>query len=949
MGENTHGNTMPHLVIIDGLSFFFRAYHALPPLTRKSDGLPTNALHGFAQMLLRVINDLKPDLCAVALDSKGPTFRDKIYDAYKANRGEMDAEMVQQMPYFEPLIRAFGVEAIQVEGVEADDIIATYAELSVEKGYRLTIVSSDKDLYQLITPTINLLDTMKNKRVGIEQVIEKFGVLPEKVTEVQALIGDTSDNIPGVPGIGPKTAATLIEKYGTLEGIYEHIDDISRPKLRENLITYKDNAFLSRTLVTLKRDVPLPEENIDLNFDPDVSSAISFLEEMEFSSLTTRLKRQYGEEGSTVAVKNTPGAVATPSLPAHQQNVTHIKKVKTADNTEKTKAEAKYVCVTTKAQWREWLAGCKAAKVVAFDTETTNIHAARAALVGISLACEEGYACYVPLAHKSAHNGELDFTNDAPMQQLHFNDIAQDIADLLADKNILKVGHNIKYDLQIMHNVGVNITPIADTMLQSFVLDGGKHNHGLDTLAKLHLKHNTIAFKDVAGTGAKQVTFDYVPLNAATQYAAEDADITLKLYNIFTPRLNSADAAKLLHLYKHVELPLVPTLAAMEMTGVCVDKAELLRLSQEFATRLAAHEEKIFNLAGCNFNVNSPKQLGEVLFDKMGIPLGKNKKRSTNVEVLEKLEEDGHAIAREILAYRSLAKLRSTYTEALLQQINPKTWRIHTSYNQTGAATGRFSSSDPNLQNIPIRTEDGRKIRRAFIPQDGWDMLAADYSQIELRLLAHFSESKALMQAFADDIDIHTHTAHQIFNIPYAEVTPDKRRVAKIINFGIVYGMGAASLAKQTGATKSEAAEYIENYFTRYSGVRDYMAFNKDFARTHGYVETLMGRRVHLPDIMSGHGGLRAGAERAAINAPLQGSNADIIKKVMPEVDTIIKQNNLKTNMLLQVHDELVFEVPPEEHAPALKHITSTMENVVKLRVPLKVEADFGRNWEEAH
>lgn len=933
------GDSVQHLVIIDGLSFFFRAYHAVSNRLTRSDGLPTNALYGFSQMLIKVVKDLQPDLCLVALDSIGPTFRKDMYPEYKANRAELDEEMALQLPYFELLIAAFGLPGIRVEGVEADDIIATLAtRYGVEN--KVTIVSSDKDLLQLLDEAgqVRMLDTMKNKTFGPAEVMEKFGVGPDKVIEVQALIGDSSDNVPGVRGIGPKTAAQLIQQFETIENLYNNLDQVEREKLRESLKNYEKEARISRKLVELKQDVEFPLTEEELAFNPDLTGAAEYLKnELEFKTLADRLP------AGVAAVKKDEKAQKTVNFAEKTPQMSE-KGEKSAEGAQK------YQTVTTQAAFKEWIERIQQAGVVAIDTETTSLDALQAKLVGISLAVKAGAGCYVPLAHVQKNEGELDFGgNDEKIEQLDKNWVKEQLKPILLDKSIVKVGHNLKYDLHILHGEGLDIPHLEDTMLMSFCLDGGKHGHNMDLLALKHLGHQTIAFKDVAGTGKSQITFDQVPLEQATPYAAEDADITLQLYEFFKKRLDAAGMEPVKKLYEKVERALVPTLARMEEQGILVDKAELSKLSQEFETRLRAHEAEIFKLAGTEFNVNSPKQLGEVLFDQMGLQAGKKKTRSTNVEIMEILAADGHTIAAEVLAYRQVAKLRSTYTEALIGQINPKTGRVHTSYHQAGAATGRFSSSDPNLQNIPIRSEDGRKIRRAFITQPGWQLLGADYSQIELRLLAHMSDSKPLQEAFIQGQDIHTHTAHQLLGIPHAEVTTDQRRVAKIINFGIVYGMGAVSLAKQAHLTREEAKQYIEQYFERYAGVREYMEYNKEQARANGYVTTLLGRRVHLPEIDSNHPGLKAGAERAAINAPLQGSNADIIKLVMPRIEQALQEQSLQTRMLLQVHDELVFEVPEAEMETAKPLILDLMENVVSLKVPLKVGSGVGANWEDAH
>jgi DNA polymerase-1 len=902
---------MKHLVIIDGFSFLFRAYHAIRPLTRKKDGLNTNALFGFAQMLVKVTQDLKPDFYTVALDSPGKTFRHDLYDAYKANRKEMDEEMAEQMPYFEPLIDSFGVHSLAVEGIEADDIIASLVAKYKDE-FKITIVSSDKDLMQLLDDNVVMLDTMRNRTIGLEEVAEKFGVTPDKVIEVQSLIGDSSDNIPGVPSVGPKTAAELIKQFGSLEGIYKNIDEVKRDKLREKLIENKDNAFVSHELVTLKKDVKIPCPLDDLSFHPDLSCAKDFLLELEFNRLAARISPEEEEETS-----------------------------KEAEN------KKEYECIATKNDLNKWVSKLSSAGSFAIDTETTSLNAMQAELVGISLAVGKN-ACYIPVKYTQNAEGSFDFEATSKTVSILDKQVVLDtLKPFLEDNTYTKIGQNIKYDMIIFKNEGITLNGIEDTMVMSFCLDAGRHRHNMDDLAERHLNHTCISFKDVCGAGQKQISFDQVDLDKATQYAAEDADITLQLYNLFKKQLKEIPSVH--KVYTDIERPLIPILMDMEREGVAINRADLEQLSLTFLERMQAHERAIYALAGEQFNINSPKQLGEILFDKMGLLVGGKKKKSTNVAVMEKLAEQGEEIATEVLKYRHLAKLRSTYTEALIQQINPKTKRIHTSYNQVGAATGRFSSSDPNLQNIPIRTEDGRKIRHAFIPQKGWSFIGADYSQIELRLLAHVAGIESLQKAFKEDRDIHAFTASQIFNVPLEEVTSEQRSASKAINFGIVYGMGSVSLSKQIGVSRNVAKEYIDSYFERYKGLREYMDSTIASAQKHGYVETIFGRRIHMPNINEKNQMLRSGAERAAINAPLQGANADIIKQVMPKIAQELKAHNLNTCMLMQVHDELIFEVPEKETEEAKKLIQNTMENIVQLKVPLKVGVAVGNNWEDAH
>lgn len=895
---------MKHLIIIDGMSFFFRAYHAVRPLSR-ADGLQTNALYGFSQMLLKVLKDLKPDYCAVALESKGPTFRKDTYEEYKAHRSEPDDEMKQQFPYFEPMVEAFNIKGVRAEGFEADDVIATLVK-KYKGAVKITILSSDKDLYQLIDDNVTMLDTMKDREISFNEVEEKFGVGPDKVIEVQALIGDSADNIPGVKGIGPKGAATLIQKYGSLDNLYENLADL-KGKQKENLENCKEDAYLSYKLVTLDQDTKITEDLPALNFTPDLDKVVDFLEEMEFYRLADRIS------GGSKKVEE-------PAKP---------------------KKEVNYSAVQTEEDLDAWVKIIQDKGYVAIDTETTGLNTYKAELVGISL-CVEGYtACYIPLMHES------DIFN--PIAQLDKTLVLDKLRPILIDEKIRKIGQNIKYDMHIFLNEGIMLKGVEDTMVMSAVLHAGLHQNNMDTLAKIYLDHSCISFKEVCGTGQKQITFDKVPVDKATAYAAEDADVTYRLYEIFKEKLDKEPSLK--ELYETTERPLISVLTKMEETGVLVDQKRLKELSEEFATQMAKSEKRIYELAGEEFNIASPKQLGEILFGKMGIEGGKKTKTGykTDASVLEKLEEEGHEIARIIIEYRQLAKLKSTYADALVADINPKTGRVHTSYHQNGAGTGRMSSSDPNLQNIPIRTENGKRIRQAFIAPKGSTIVAADYSQIELRLLAHASGSAALQKAFNEGFDIHKFTASQMFAINPEEVTADQRRAAKAINFGIVYGMGAFSLSKQIGVSVKEAKAYIEAYFERYEGVKPFMDKTIEDCKDKGYVETIFGRRNNMPNINATNGMMRAGAERAAINAPLQGANADIIKRAMRNIQNRLEEEGFKSKMLMQVHDELVFEVPNEELDSLKSMVLSEMETVVKLDVDLKVGIDIGDNWEQAH
>lgn len=1026
----------PHLVVIDGLSFLFRAFHGVRGNLSRADGLPTNALFGFAQMLVRVVDDLKPDLCVVALDSIGKTFRSGIYPEYKAHRPPLDEAMRKQLDFFEPMIEAFGIPAIRVEGVEADDIIATLAVrsrkgdlrglLGPDKGaahgvqetdgpVRMTIVSSDKDLMQLLGGSVRMLDTMKDKWFDIPQVEEKFGVGPDKVVEVLALMGDSSDNVPGVMGVGPKTATDLIVQFGSVEQVYARLNEVKRDTLREKLSACRADAEVSRRLVMLKDDVVLPE--VDMSFHPHLHEAADYLRDvLEFRGLAARLEKRKNGDGVKAPESAKEEDAALPVSPPWDDEVT-------AEAAPEQPASADdwyagYECVQTLERWQAWMQDVRAKGIVAFDTETTSLDPYEAKLVGVSLATGAGKACYVPLLHGGAVDGGLDLGGEVRPEQVDYKIVLADVLALLADARVRKIGHNLKYDWLVVARAA-GITPDAtgerlqqmmvnydDTLLMSACADGGRWGHGLDESALRHLNHVMIKYEEVCGRGKAQVTFDRVPLDAATRYAAEDADATWRLWEVMGKRLGisglpvvsplrpegSATAATdkkeygPAYVYEQVEKPLLPIIVAMEARGVRVDGPFLRELSDDLGRRLAAFEAEIHTLAGEAFNVNSPAQLGVILFDKLGLGSDKHKKnRSTAVGVLEEiegvLEEDvaalpslpaqqhvpvaeaattepsgegglnpatrGLRLIRAVLGYRQLAKLRSTYTEALMQQVSRVTGRVHTSYHQVGAATGRFSSTEPNLQNIPIRTEEGRKIRKAFIARQGWLMMSADYSQIELRLLAHFSGSVALRRAFVEGFDVHAYTASLIYGEDMDRVTKEQRRAAKIINFGLVYGMGARSLAKQIGVSMQDAQAWIDAYFKRYEGVREYMDANKKFAREHGYVETLLGRRVWLPEIDSKNGGLRSNAERAAINAPLQGSNADVIKLAMPRVERVVGTTDAR--LLMQVHDELVFEVAPEAVERVRADIKTAMEGVVALAVPLLVETGVGPNWDDAH
>lgn len=917
---------MKHLFLVDGSGFIFRAFHGVRPLTRP-DGTPVNAVYGFSQMLMKLVDDSDADHIAIIFDAARKTFRNDIYPDYKAHRPPPPDELIPQFSLVKEAVEAFGLPAIEMPGYEADDIIATYARLGTEAGAKVTIVSSDKDLMQLVNDDVTMLDTMKNRLIGRDEVIERFGVGPEKVVEVQALAGDSVDNVPGVPGIGVKTAALLINEYGDMETLLERAGEIKQNKRRENLLEFADLARVSRSLVELKQDVPVTADLSEfVRKEMDIDRATAFLSEQGFKSIVARL------------APNTAG----PSV---------------ADDTPP--KDVSYELVVDEASLQPWIDQAIEKGFVAVDTETTSLNAMAAELVGISLSVEPGKACYIPVAHKgTGAQGSLDLGEgesegaEAP-KQLSRKKALDLLQPLLEETSVLKIGQNIKYDALVFLRYGVALGPVDDTMLCSFVLEGGAGKHGMDALAERHLGLQTIKYKDVVGTGKKQITFDYVPLEKACDYAAEDADITLRLHRQLKPRLVEE---KMVTVYETIERPLIPVLVGMERAGISVDSAMLKGLSRDFAQRLGGLEDEIKTLAGEDFNVGSPKQLGEILFDKMGLPGAKKTKTGayqTDAKVLEDLAAGGHDLPTRVLDWRQLSKLKSTYTDSLVEDVNAETGRIHTSYSMAGAQTGRLSSTDPNLQNIPIRTEEGRKIRQAFVPKEGCKLISLDYSQIELRVVAHMAGIDALIQAFHDGADIHAITASQVFDVPVEGMDPMVRRKAKAINFGIIYGISAFGLARQLGIEQKEAKAYIEAYFERYPGIKDYMERLKAECRKSGMVETLFGRRIHLPGINDKNHMTRNYAERQAINAPVQGTAADIIKRAMIRVPQALQQKKLKAEMLLQVHDELLFEAPVAEVDGVIEIVSQVMGHAVgpagSLSVPLDVEAGVGDNWDEAH
>ena len=922
--------TSPHLYLVDGSSYIFRAYHRLPPLTNRH-GLNVGAVYGYTTMLWKLAESLHkadgPTHLAVIFDASAKTFRNDMYGEYKANRPPPPPDLVPQFPLIRDATRAFSLPCIEEDGLEADDIIACYSKAALEQGWKVTIVSSDKDLMQLVEDgKLDLYDTMNDRRLGREYVEEKFGVPPDKLGDVLALMGDSVDNVPGVPGIGPKTAALLIQEYGSLEEVLAHAEEIKKPKLRQNLIDHADAARLSRELVRLVCDSPLPEplDSLEMKGIPDAPLR-EFLEEQGFKALLSRLNGT----SQVRAPSETPSAMPVQSEVRPEPKIDR----------------SAYETVTRLEVLDRWIAEARKNGLVALDTETDGYDCVTAKLVGISLATECGKACYVPLEH-----GGHDLLSERP-EQIPAETALARLKPLLEDPAILKVGHNFKFDWIVFDRRGIKVSPIDDTLVMSFNLDaGGLASHSMDDLAKKHLDHDCLTYKELCGSGQKQIKFNQVPLDRATEYAGEDADVTLRLWNRFKTRMPYERVARV---YEMVDRPLVPVVARMEREGVRVDREELGRLSQEFSAQITALEESICGEAGCQFTIGSPQQLGDVLFNRMGLKGGRRGKSgtwSTDVNELERLSREGVPIARLVLEWRQLTKLKSTYTDALQQQINKETGRVHTSYSLSGAQTGRLSSTDPNLQNIPIRTEIGRRIRDAFVAEPGYVLLAADYSQIELRLAAHMADVPQLKQAFSEGADIHNLTAQELFG----EVNRDTRASAKTINFAILYGISRWGLAGRLSITADEAQAMIDRYFERFPGIRDYIHETLTRARETGFTTTLFGRKTHFPSLKSKVQHERQGAERAAVNAPIQGTSADIIKRAMVRMCPALEAEGLgSTRMLMQVHDELVFEVPEGDAARASEVIRGVMagaaEPAVKLSVPLGVDIGTGANWGAAH
>ena len=974
-----------HVFLVDGSSYVYRAYHALPPLTRKSDGLPVGAVAGFCNMLWKLLQDasagVKPTHVAVVFDKSEITFRNTLYDQYKANRPEAPDDLKPQFGLIRQAVVAFNVASIEQGGFEADDLIATYARQAAEVGADVTIVASDKDLMQLVGPSVTMFDTMKDKRIGTAEVIEKFGVPPDRVIDVQALAGDSIDNVPGVPGIGIKTAAQLITQYGDLESLLAHAEEIKQPKRREALIANAEKARLSKTLVTLDQNVPLetPIEELAVR-ERDGAMLIAFCKVMEFNALTRRVAEATGTDINLVAAAlpgEAPAAPradrastteeAVPARPVYRPyfNSGEARAVfaDAAAGPAKRAAEAAAAVATRPFDLKDyetiaspdvldrWIAEARSLGRVAIDAETNSLDPMLAELAGVALALDIGKAAYVPLNHRS---GAGDLLGGGLMAgQIPAAEALPRLKALLEDPTVLKIGQNLKFDALVFARQGITLAPCDDTMLMSYALDGGKGGSGMDELAAAILDHRMVSFKDVAGSGRNQLTFDQVELASATEYSAEDADAAYRLWTALKPRLA---AERMMTVYETLERPLIPVLVRMEERGIKVDRQILSRMSGEFAQKLGALEYEIYELAGESFNIGSPKQLSDILFGKFQLPGGKKTKTgawSTGANVLDELAAAGNALAARILDWRQLSKLKSTYTDLLPDHIHPQTGRVHTSYALASTTTGRLSSSDPNLQNIPVRTEYGRRIRTAFIAEKGMKLISADYSQIELRIVAHVADVPELKQAFADGLDIHAMTASEMFNVPVKGMPVEVRRRAKAINFGIIYGISAFGLANQLGIPREEAGAYIKRYFERFPGIHGYMDAMRARVKQDGYVATLFGRKIHFPQVKSSNPAERAFVERASINAPIQGTAADIIRRAMIRMEDALQAAKLHAKMLLQVHDELVFEAPAAEVDETMAVVKQVMEAAaepaVRLSVPLRVDAKAGDNWDAAH
>jgi len=990
-----------HVFLVDGSSYIFRAYHALPPLNRKSDGLQVNAVLGFCNMLWKLLRDMPPDNrpthLAIVFDKSETTFRNKLYPDYKAHRPPAPDDLIPQFALIREAVRAFDLPCLEQGGFEADDLIATYAREAGERSATTTIVSSDKDLMQLVSDKVTMYDTMKDRRIGIAEVIEKFGVPPEKVVEVQALAGDSTDNVPGVPGIGVKTAAQLIAEYGDLETLLKRAGEIKQPKRREALIANAEKARISRQLVLLddqvKLDVPLAELAVH---EPDARKLIAFLKAMEFATLTRRVaeyaqidpadveadaNNKSGASGRSAGSPPPPPRVAEADLFADQvapapangrgnaagvaksqgkpetSNVVltpHALATARAEEARKTKIDrTQYQTIRSHEELKLWIARVHDVGHFAIEAKANSIDPMQAEISGIALARAPNDACYIPLGHKQSGDGAGLFAAGLAPDQIKAGDALQALRPLLESAGILKIGFNIKFNAVMFAQHGVTIRNQDDAQLMSYALDAGRNAHGLDALAERWLGHAVISHGELTGSGKGKLTFDQVAIDRATAYSAEDADVILRLWRVLKPRLV---AEHMTSVYETLERPLISVLARMERRGISIDRQVLSRLSGEFAQTAARVEAEIQEIAGEPVNVGSPKQIGDILFGKMGIPGGTKTKTgawSTSAQILDELAEQGHEFPKRILEWRQVSKLKSTYTDALPSYVHPQTHRVHTTYALAATTTGRLSSNEPNLQNIPVRSEDGRKIRRAFIASPGHKLVSADYSQIELRLLAEIADIPVLKQAFRDGLDIHAMTASEMFGVPVKDMPGEVRRRAKAINFGIIYGISAYGLANQLGIAREDASAYIKKYFERFPGIRAYMEETRDFCRAHGYVETLFGRKCHYPDIRASNASIRSFNERAAVNARLQGTAADIIRRAMIRMEEALAEKNLSAQMLLQVHDELIFEVPDAEVAATLPVVQHTMQDApfpaVLLSVPLHVDARAADNWDEAH
>ncbi|MBV9562921.1 MAG: DNA polymerase I [Bradyrhizobium sp.] len=985
-----------HVFLVDGSSYIFRAYHALPPLNRKSDGLQVNAVLGFCNMLWKLLRDMpednRPTHLAIVFDKSEVTFRNAIYSDYKAHRPPAPDDLIPQFPLIRDAVHAFDLPCLEQNGFEADDLIATYARLATERGAITTIVSSDKDLMQLVTDRVVMYDTMKDRRIGIPEVIEKFGVPPEKVVEVQALAGDSTDNVPGVPGIGIKTAAQLIIEYGDLEELLFRATEIKQPKRREALIENAEKARISRKLVLLDDKVALDVPLDDLAVhEPDARKLIAFLKAMEFSSLTRRVADysqidpvniEAGMPSSSAAAPVTSAPVsdlpffpdsgaekekseAGGSIPSRNgadrsDKASSLKGTPAAlaaaraDEARKTPVDrTKYQTIRTIEQLRAFLARVHDVGHIAIEAKANSIDPMQAEMCGIALALGPNDACYVPLAHKQAGDGVGLFDAGLAPDQVKESDVLETLRPFLESQGILKIGFNVKFNAVMFAQAGIIVRNYDDAQLMSYALDAGRNAHGLDSLAERWLGHATLTHGELTGSGKNKLSFDQVAIDRATAFSAEDADVILRLWRVLKPRLV---AERMTAVYETLERPLVSVLARMERRGISIDRQVLSRLSGDFAQTAARVEAELQELAGEPINVGSPKQIGDILFGKMGLPGGSKTKTgawSTSASILDDLAEQGYEFPKKILEWRQVSKLKSTYTDALPTYVNPQTHRVHTTYALAATTTGRLSSNEPNLQNIPVRTEDGRKIRRAFIATAGHKLVSADYSQIELRLLAEIADIPVLKQAFRDGLDIHAMTASEMFGVPIKDMPSEVRRRAKAINFGIIYGISAFGLANQLGIAREEASAYIKKYFERFPGIRAYMDETKEFCRRYGYVTTVFGRKCYYPEIKASNASVRSFNERAAINARLQGSAADIIRRAMIRMEEALAANKLSAQMLLQVHDELIFEVPDEEVAATLPVVQHVMQDApfpaVELSVPLHVDARAATNWDEAH